>query len=307
MAGSRSASQSGARNVSVRENPQPASIELSDVGATSLTTLYCRALESSSDSPVLSDPFAVALTRQLDPILRSSNAPLHRQLVERKVDSQLAVYVAMRARRFDAYAREFTERHPEGVIVNLGCGFDTRFHRIDDGKLRLFDLDRSEVIQKKRQLLSESDRYRFIEASVLDKGWMTELPSPGIPALFLAEGLFMYLPLAGVKSLVLGLQEKFPGSELVAEVFSTRWLSPWLKWSIDWKLRRKFCFGKEARFLSGLRESSDMERWGAGIEFIDQWCALDEREPKIGIPRALRHFEFFRKVNWVVHYRLHQV
>ena len=278
--------------------------ELSDLRATSLTTLYCRAIESSSDSPIVRDPMAVELARTLDEALRSSSATLHRQLVERCVDKQLVVYVAMRARRFDVYMREFTERHRESIVVNLGCGLDTRFHRTDDGRLRFFDVDCSDVIRHKRQLLEEKAIYRFVEASVLDADWMAELPSDGTPTLFLAEGLFMYLPPDGVRSLVLKLQERFPGSELVAEVFNARWLNPWIRWSIDLKLRRKFHFGKGVTFLSGLRERDEMETWAPGVEFVDEWCALDEREPKLGWARILRHIELFRKVQWIVHYRL---
>ena len=279
-------------------------IKLGDIAATSLATLYCRALESASAGPIISDPMAVELTRQLTPLLRRSEVALHRRLAAGRVDRQLSIYVSLRAKRFDAYAADFIRRFPDGVLVNLGCGFDTRFHRIDEGRLMLFDLDLPEVIRIKRQLLPETDRYRFIAASVLDPAWMEDLPHGKRPVLFLAEGHFMYLPADGVKSLVLGLQANFPGSELVAEVFNTSWLRPWLKWSIDLKLRRGLRFGHEATFRSGLRTSRDMEQWRAGIEFLDGWCALDEPEPKLGVVRWLRFFASFRKVQWVVHYRL---
>ncbi len=213
----------------------------------------------------------------------------------------------MRARRFDDYARDFMDHHRDGVIVNLGCGFDTRFHRIDDGNLKLLDIDRTDVIRVKRQLLSDSTRYRFIEASVLDEDWMEGLPSTGTRVLFLAEGLFMYQPFEGVRSLVLRLQKRCPGSQLIAEVFNTRWLRPWIKWFINLKLRKQFCFGKDATFISGLRESTEMERWSDGIKFIDEWCALDEREPKLGVMRILRYLQIFRRVQWIVHYRLCRV
>ena len=88
-------------------------------------------------------------------MLRASSVPLYRYLLRGKIDRQLVAYMAIRARHFDACARKYAGRHQDAVVVNLGCGFDTRFHRIDDGRLRLFDLGRAEVIRQKRQLLEE--------------------------------------------------------------------------------------------------------------------------------------------------------
>ena len=282
----------------------PPDIELTDVGMTSLVTLYCRAIESSSDEAILDDPVAVELKRRLDPILRSSGVPLLRQLSEGRVHKTLRAYVAMRARHFDACARRFTARHPEGYILNLGCGFDTRFQRIDDGVVRLYDLDRSDVIRAKRGLIAETDRYRFIEASVLDTEWMAELPPVGTPALVLAEGLLMYLALEDVRALVCRLRERCGPAELVAEVFNRRWLGPWFGWVVDRKLRRALGFGSDARFHSGLASSDEMAEWGEGIDFLGDWSAFDDPERGLGAIRFLGRIELIRSVLRVVHYRL---
>ena len=189
------------------------------------------------------------------------------------------------------------------MIVNLGCGLDTRFYRIDDGRLHLFDLDLPDVIALKRQLLAETDRYRFIAASVLDHEWMNQLDEKR-PTLFLAEGLFMYLPIADVKALVLALQARFPGSELVCEVFSAKWLQGWRYRIIENKLQNTMSMGEGAMFRSGLVDSNEMEQWHEGLQLLDDWTYFDENEPKLGPVRLLRHWEMMRKIQWVVHYRL---
>ena len=51
----------------------------------------------------------------------------------------------------------------------------------------------------------------------------------------MAEGVFMYLDGKDVRSLVLKIQETFPGSELVCEVVNSLWLSPLLKKMLDYK------------------------------------------------------------------------
>jgi O-methyltransferase involved in polyketide biosynthesis len=210
----------------------------------------------------------------------------------------------MRAARFDAYAADFIRRYPDALVVNLGCGFDTRFFRIDNGRFTLFDLDLPETLRIKRQLLKEHKRYRFIESSVADFSWMERIAHGDKPVLFLAEGLLMYLPPALVQDLVLRLQSEFPGAELVAEVVNTLWLHPMLKWTIDLQLQQRHLFGKDATFRSGLSDSDAMEQWHTGIRFLDEWCALDQAEPKLGAARFLRFSDWFRKSLWVVHYRL---
>jgi O-methyltransferase involved in polyketide biosynthesis len=45
-------------------------------------------------------------------------------------------------REFDRLARAFLAEIPDGVIVDLGCGLDTRFERVDDGQVELTRLER---------------------------------------------------------------------------------------------------------------------------------------------------------------------
>ena len=280
-------------------------IELSDVAATSLVTLYCHALETQTPKPILEDAKAVEIVDKLNPLLSESPNKLRRDLAQGKLDKRLIVHIALRARRYDEYVNQFLKISPDGLVVNIGCGFDTRFFRLDNGKADFYDLDLPEVIEVKKKLLQETDRYRFIASSVLDYEWMDLLSCcKGRPFLFLAEGVFMYLHADAVKTLILKLQSHFPGSEIVCEVINSLWLNKWLKPMIDFKLQRQLHLGKDATFHFGIKNSKEMEQWGHRIEFIDDWFYLDDPEPKIGLLRLFRHFKLFRKTQWTVHYRL---
>ena len=80
-------------------------------------------------------------------------------------------------------------------------------------------LDLPEMIEFKKQFYEETDRYHFLGTSVFDYAWMDQVEKIGKrPVLFMAEGVFMYLDAEKVKELVLKLQSRFPGSELVCEV-----------------------------------------------------------------------------------------
>lgn len=281
------------------------SIMLSDVETTGLLTLYCHALESQSLNPILKDDKAVEIAQQLTPLLAGSKDKLLRRLAANKVDQRLVVHIALRARQYDQYAKNFLDQNPEGIIVNIGCGIEPRFFRIDNGKTILFDIDLPEVIRFKKKILGESERYRMIAASVFDYQWMDEVAQCGSrPVMFLAEGVFMYLEAEKVKSLVLQLQSRFPGSELVCEVVNEMWVRQPLNYLVSLKMQRQLSLGKNAVYRFGISSSRQMETWNAGIQFLDDWCYFDTNHAKLGWMRWFGKSEFLRKVQWTVHYRL---
>jgi O-methyltransferase involved in polyketide biosynthesis len=277
---------------------------MSDVAATSLVTLYCHALETVSDNPLLSDPKSVEITNELNKTLSLSERRLDRILVSGKLQKSLVVHIAIRAKKYDDYARDFLQKYPDGVIINIGCGLDSRFLRIDNGRVVFYDLDLPEIIAMKKDFFSETERYHFIASSVLDFDWMEGVLRHKGPFLFMAEGVFMYLDGDDVRSLVLMLQEKFKGSELVCEVFNSVWLRPLLKKLVDFKMRRQLHLGKGAVFRSGIHDSREMEQWHTGIEFLDDWSYFDSGEEKLGWLKVLKCIELFRKTQWTVHYLL---
>ncbi len=279
--------------------------QVSNVSTTAFITLYARALESQRPNPILSDPGAVQLAETLRPMLAASDRALCRKLADDDLPSLLIATMALRGRRMDAYARDFLARHEGGTVVNLGCGLDTRFQRIDDGRVVVVDLDLPPMIALKRTLLAEGPRYHFLAASVLDFAWMNSLPALAPPPyLFIAEGLFMYLPADDVRSLVVTLRRRFPGSELVCEVFNSFWLRPRMKRIVDRKLKRQFAFGDDNTFQSGLDDSDSMEAWDTGIRLLDEWSYFDDGEPKLGALNLMRHVPLLRKTQWTVHYAL---
>ncbi len=280
-------------------------IKISDISTTLLLTLYCHALESKSKNPILDDPKAVELTRKLNPELLKSKDRFLRRLAEGKSNKNLVIHISMRAKRYDEYVRDFLKRSPNGIIVNIGCGLDTRFWRIDNGNTVFYDLDLPEVIAIKRKFFNETERYHFIASSVLDDGWFERLRQHGTgPFMFVAEGVFMYLPGDEVKSLVLKLQSRFPSSELLCEVCNDLWLYGPFKSMLNLKMQRQLHLGKGASFSFGLKDSKEMEGWGPGIKFLDDWSYFDSAEGKIGWIRFLGKFEFLRKTQWTVHYQL---
>ncbi len=277
---------------------------IGDIAATSFITIYCHALETLSDNPLLSDPKSVEITTELNKTLSRSENTLDWILASGTLDRRLVVHIAIRAKKYDDYARDFLQRFPDGVIVNIGCGLDSRFQRIDNGRGIFYDLDLPEIIEIKKDFYEETSRYHLIASSVLDYGWMEIVRQHKGPFMFMAEGVFMYLDGKDVRLLVLKIQEKFPGSELVCEMVNSLWLRPLFKKMLDFKMQRELHLGKDATFRSGIRDGREMEQWHSGIQFLDEWSYFDSEEEKLGWLRLFRYIELIRKTQWTVHYRL---
>lgn len=281
-------------------------LDFSGVEETALLTLYAKAIESRSENPILKDEKAEQLADRLDKILENGTSQMAKQLNIRTIDPRLVNHIALRSQKYDDHTREFLKIHPYGVVVNIGCGMDTRFFRVDNEKCRFFDLDLPEMIKFKGQLVGETGRYKMIGQSVLEMDWMDGVAALKKPTIFLAEGVFMYLPEEGVKALVLEMQKRFPESELVCELTNRTWVEGfWGKLSAM-KMNKSIKMGADARFLFGVSKASELETWHEGVEFLERWFYMDSNHPKLGWLRIFRNFKMIRDAQFTAHYKLHK-
>jgi O-methyltransferase involved in polyketide biosynthesis len=105
--------------------------DLNAVSETALLTLRARVNASEEPDPLLSDPMGRKI---LDAILSNASPKQADRLFRKKIPTTAANYLVLRARKYDAYARSFLER-PNSLIMNLGCGFDTRYWRNAEEKV----------------------------------------------------------------------------------------------------------------------------------------------------------------------------
>lgn len=269
--------------------------DLSGVAATLLIPLYVRAIESQRPDALLRDGKAVALVTQ-----RAADFAWIKK-IQMDQDDQIALI--LRNREFDRHARDFLARNPESVVVHIGCGFDSRFDRVDNGLVEWYDLDLPEVIALRRKFIGgEGTRYHHIPGSVFDSAWVdTVRIHRERPFLFLAEGVFMYFEEAYIRSLVLMLRDCFVGAELVFDAFSPFAVR---MNNFRFKISRTEL---SARYHWGLKHSRDLESWGKGIHLLDEWFPFDSAEPRLAHVQWMRHIPLFARIMGVFHYRLEQI
>lgn len=180
---------------------------------------------------------------------------------------KLLKYTIARTDIFDKEVASFIIRHPDAVVVNIGAGLDTRFFRLDNGRILWYELDLPKVIALRKQFFEETERYRFIAASLTDEVWVNQIPEKERPILFIVEGVFMYLEQEAVKQFFVRVADHFPTAELIFEVvgplftkikhplIQTTQSKPPLKWSL-WRTREIERWDRRIK-VSAVLEPSD--------------------------------------------------
>ena len=213
-------------------------IELGPVQQTMLLPLWGRAVETQKANPMLVDNAAVEIVEKINydfSLISKNTSPL----------SQLS-WIA-RSIYIDKAVKDFLTRYPKATIVNIGCGMDTTFERVDNGLLRWYDLDLPDSIELRKKFIKETDRRKFIVSSFLDFDWFKQL-AVNDNVFFIAAGVLYYFEEAQIKNSFLQLADNFSGSEIIFDASSRRGIavankrvikssgmdeSSYLKWGID--------------------------------------------------------------------------
>jgi O-methyltransferase involved in polyketide biosynthesis len=273
---------------------------LSGVSETLLLTLYIRAMESQRPDALIKDEKAVALVMEIsdDGFYDFGRIkPLHLSETNKLV-------IILRNREFDRFAEDFLRRHPDAVIVHIGCGLDTRFERVDNGQVEWYDLDLPDVIERRRRLLGdEGDRYHLLSCSALEGAWLEVVEAHRQnyrrlqrPILFLAEGVFMYFEAAQVRSQVQTLCDHFPDADLVFDAYS-----PIHVWRHNLQTSTSKIY---LHVRWGIWHGQELERWAKGIRLLDEWGFLDKPEPRLAHIRWLRPLESLFRTMRIYHFQL---
>ncbi len=159
-------------------------------------------------------------------------------------------------------------------------------------------MDLPEIIELRRRFIGdEKERYHLLGCSVFEDTWLEAVSvHRQRPFLFLAEGVFVYFEEAQVKSLVLTLLNRFPGSEMVFDVFS-----PFGVWECNLAISRSKL---SARVHWGIWHGQEIEGWGAGIRLLDEWGVFDRPEPRLAPFRWMAPIYRLLKPVRILHFQL---
>lgn len=241
-------------------------ITLTGTQQTALATLYARAQESSTANSILGDSAAIAAVDQL-------NYDFSRLRTSRRDQKTTAV----RAKAYDGWARRFLAAEPTGVILNLGCGLDTRVYRVDPpATASWYDIDLPDVVALRRRLFPGRVGLHTIAGSVTDPDVLGSIPA-NTTVLVIAEGLTPYLPAAEGISMLNRIVEHFAQGDLIFDAYST----------LGVKLTQNYGPVKSsgARLDWAINDPRELETSVPGLQFISESLIED-------VPEVERHFSW---------------
>jgi O-methyltransferase involved in polyketide biosynthesis len=220
-----------------------------------LIPVLIRAVESGKTSPVLDDPHAAEIMLRLDPCI----ADLISQVPE-----LYRIALVLKCRCIDRLIRDFILRYPRSGIVNLGCGLDTAFERLNNGSVLWYDLDLPGVIAFRKEFLKESGSHKFVAASLTDTGWQKNIRY-NENVLFVANNLFWRLGEESARSLITGLIQTFPRFEIIMDVVSAHGA-----WIVN-RILRDADTDRVMWPAWGLRNSKTLLSWSPRIIFLGKY------------------------------------
>ncbi len=228
------------------------SIRKGGVQETLLLPLWGRAHETGKEKPRLVDSKAVEIIERLDYDFSA--------IAETQSMSQHG-WVA-RSLHTDNMAREFIRRHPEAAIVNIGCGMDTTFSRIDNGTITFYELDLPDVIELRGHFFEDSERHRSIASSFLETEWFEQIRvRDGL--LFLAGGVLYYFAEEQIKSFFIAVADHFRKCELYFDS-----LAPMALKMAKKQVLKKGGMGVAMDDGWGLKPVHSLEKWDPRIKVI---------------------------------------
>jgi O-methyltransferase involved in polyketide biosynthesis len=153
-------------------------MDLSDVSRTAILTLIAHVVASEKENIVFNDPMAVLC---LERLMSIASAKEKKWIIRQKrmINTHDARAMARRVETFDNIANLFISNNPKCTVINLACGFDTRFWRIENKDCNYIEIDLPEVIALKREILKDQLSYELIGCSVLDASWIDKIITNG--------------------------------------------------------------------------------------------------------------------------------
>lgn len=226
-----------------------------------LVPLYARAVESRRKNPILEDPRAVQMVESIDWGFQEFGQRWR------------TLACVLRSATYDEWIKGFLRRHPEGTVVEIGAGLNTRFERLDNGRLHWFDLDLPDAIELRSKFFTDSERRTTLAGSVLEPDWMAAVRrSPG-PYFFVAEAVLVYLEEPEVKAALAQILGSFPDATLAFDTTTRKAID---RGNQDF-VRRNMA----ARFTWACEDPQEIEGWKIGLRLVESRSMVDVPDPLI--------------------------
>ncbi len=131
----------------------------------------------------------------------------------------LSYYMGIRSAVFDEWVKQQMVQVPDAVIIQIGCGMDSRVLRVGAMTHKWYDVDFPEVIEERKRYYHESVHYQMLAGDVRDGKWLKSI-SETKSAIVVMEGVSMYLKPEELKELTENLCAHFEKISFLTDCYT---------------------------------------------------------------------------------------
>lgn len=229
-------------------------INVGSVQKTLLLPLWGRAVETQKSKPLLIDNLAVSIVESLDYDFTT---------IADNISALSRLSWVARSIYFDKEISTFLSKYPDATIVNIGCGLDTTFDRVDNGIATWYELDLPDVINLRKKFIRENERRIFIPDSVFNDSWYSLIKNKEDVFLLMA-GVIYFFDEDKVKKLFKEFSDRFKKVSIVLDYSSKRGIDIANKQVI-----RDSGMDAEANLQWGIDNIYELEKWDKNIKIVN--------------------------------------
>lgn len=213
--------------------------DIGGVPETMIQTLYARAKESQKKKSAIYDEKAIEIVSQMDYDFSKADK-----------DFFMSSGVIARTIILDRLVKRYIEKNPQATVINIACGMDTRFYRVDNGRIRWYNIDLPVTIDVRKRFLNENGRVSMLAKSAMDKTWAENIEKNKEPVLVIIEGLSMYLTKQDIKDILSIISDNFKKVTVLME-----FMNPFVVKNV----KEKSIDASNAKFSWGIKSGRELE------------------------------------------------
>lgn len=245
-------------------------VNIHGVPETMLQTLYARAAYSKTKNPKFCDTKSIEAVSRIDYDFSKADK-----------DAMMSNGVIARTILLDRMVSRYIDENPNITVVNIACGMDTRVYRLDNGKIRWYNLDLPETIEVRQRFFAENGRISTIAKSAMDKSWPEAIGKTDGKVLVIIEGLTMYLSEPDVIGILSVIAGRFEHAEVIMEIMSPFAVKHIKEKSID---------ASKAKFTWGISSGKELE------SIVPQFNWVKD----ISLTEGMKIMQpFYRLIGWI--------
>ena len=243
---------------------------------TMLQSFYARAKYSRKKNAKFYDAKAIELVGKID-----------YDFSKAEKDSTMSNGVIARTIVFDELVKDFIKKNPDCTVVNIACGLDTRFYRMDNGRIIWYNVDLPETIELRDAIYHESGRVSTIGISATDPAWADKVTKRG-KMLFIIEGLSMYLTSDENAQMLSIIRDKFDNATVLMECLAKKWVNK--------EHTEKSIQDTGAKFVFGADTFDDLGKAADGFRCIKNDNIIRGMSVIMPVLKPFRKLPFLKKI-----------